>query len=469
MKRERVAVAAVMIVAVLLRVYEVFRFPFEQDELYSIDEATNLFHTRLLPGIQARPVFFLLEHPFLSLTTAPAAPFLRLLPLLFGVAGVWVTWRLARELAGAAAGFLALVLVAVSPWHLYASGFGRYYSLVYLLAALVYWQLPKALDADTPRRFLVVLIPLLLGTWTHPSFVFPVVGVALAVSIFGPDGSVRFRWPSRAAWMWLWGPYLALSILVVALIRALHHSADVANGGDRGLVATLRLVPAMVDWMTLLVATSFVAGVVLLIRSERGNERRFGWMAVFGCVCTLIALFALSFDTAIYADYGIAALPLVLAAAAFPVAWLRENLAIGSRPIGVNAVAWILVIGILPSTVSHLSDGTRFDYRPALSQINQTAPEIEVLAWPIVIQRAYDPGLKSREIPTTAAGLDSALQRYQDLWAIVSVKRYGIVGDDTGGMAQWLRQNCRQNGEYQRPRLDYRIYRVDLWRCTVGA
>ena len=36
-------------------------------------------------------------------------------------------------------------------------------------------------------------------------------------------------------------------------------------------------------------------------------------------------------------------------------------------------------------------------------------------------------------------------------------------------MAHWLRQNCRQQGEYQRPRLDYRIYRVDLWRCTYGA
>jgi len=468
LKRERVAVAVVMVMAVLLRVYEVFRFPFEQDELYTIDEATNLFHTRLLPGIQARPFFFLLEHPFLSIG-APSAPYLRLIPLIFGVAGVWVTWRLARDFAGPVAGFMALVLVSISPWHLYASGFARYYSLLYLLAAIVYWQLPGAIDGDRPRGYLAVLVPLFLGTWTHPSFVFPMVGVALAVSIFPLAGGVRFRWPSRTAWACLWGPYLAFSLVVLAAMRILHHSADVANGGDRGLLATLRLVPAMVDWMTLLVATSAVAGVVLLVRSGDGANRRFGWMAVFGCVFTMLALFALSFQTSIYADYGIAALPLVLVVAAFPIAWLAERLPSNVASLGASAVAWIILIGILPSTFSHLSDGTRFDYLPALSQINSTAPSIEVLAWPIAIQRAYDPTLKSREIPTSVAGLDSALKRYQDLWAIVSVKRYGIVGDDTGGMAQWLRQNCRQKGEYQRPRLDYRIYRVDLWRCTTGA
>ena len=457
-----------MVLAVLVRLYEVFRFPFEQDELYTIDEATNLLHTHLLPGIQARPVFFLLEHPFLSLA-APSAPYLRLLPFLFGIAGVWVTWKFARDLAGPIAGFIALILVSIDPWQLYASGFARYYSLLYLLAAIVYWQLPRAYDADSQRAYLLVLVPLFLGTWTHPSFVFPMIGVALAVSIFHADGTTRFRWPTRTAWAWLWGPFLVLSVLVLVAMRILHHNTNVANGGDRGLLATLRLVPAMVDWMTLLVAASSVAGVVLMLRSDSGTIRRFGWMAIFGSVFTMVALFLLSFRTAIYADYGIAALPLVLIVAAYPIVWLGENLPAVSSTVGVTAVAWILIVGILPSTASHLSDGTRFDYRPALRQINATDPSIEVLVWPIVIQRAYAPDLRSRELPTDPAKLDSALAQYHDLWAIVSVKRYGIVGDDTGGMARWLWANCRQKGEYQRPRLDYRIYRVDLWRCTAGA
>jgi len=455
-----------MIIAILLRVYEVFRFPFEQDELYTIDEAMNLFHTHLLPGIQARPFFFLLEHPFLTLGD-PTAPLVRFLPLLFGVAGVWVTWRLARNLAGPVAGLAALILVTISPWHLYASGFGRYYSLLYLLATIVYWRLPIASDLDQPREYVFVLVPLFLGAWTHPSFVFPVVGVALAISIFHGDGTVRFRWPTRTAWTWLWGPFLILSACVAGTIRLLHHNTNVANGGDRGLLATLRLVPAMIDWMTLIVAASAFAGVILLLRSSLPSRRRLGSMVVFGSVLTLVALFALSFRTAIYADYGIAALPLLLVAAAYPAGLLAGS----GDPINASAgsavLTWMLAIGVLPSTVSHLSDGTRFDYREAFSQINRTAPGIEVLAWPVVIQREYDPGLHSREMPSTAMGLDSALSRYRDLWAIASVKRYGMVGDDTGDMARWFWQNCRKEGQFERPRLDYRIYRVDLWRCTV--
>ena len=81
---------------------------------------------------------------------------------------------------------------------------------------------------------------------------------------------------------------------------------------------------------------------------------------------------------------------------------------------GSWAVAWIMVVAVLPSAASHLSDGTRFDYRPALREINASAPSIEVLAWPVAIQRAYDPALHSRELPTSAAGLDSALARYRD-------------------------------------------------------
>jgi hypothetical protein len=464
--RERTSVSAIMIIAVALRIYGVFRFPFEQDELYTIDEATNLFHTHLLPGIQARPFFFLLEHPFLAIGPS-TAPYIRLLPLMFGVAGVWVTWRLARDAAGPVTGLVALILVAISPWHLYASGFGRYYSLLYLLAAIVYWRLPKAYDLNQPREYLFVLVPLFLGTWTHPSFAFPVIGVALAVSIFQRDGTTHFRWPSRTAWLWLWGPFLTVSACVAVTIRLLYHNTDVSNGSDRGLPATVRLVPAMIDWMTLITAAAAVAGVILLLRSSQPSRRRFGSMAAFGAVFTVLALFALSFRTSIYADYGISALPLLIVAAAYPSGLLASSTDPIAAVAGSAVLTWILVIGVLPPMVSHLSDGTRFDYREAFSQINRTAPDLAVLTWPIAIQHEYGPGLRSHELPSTVTGLDSALSQYHDLWAVTSVKRYGMVGDDTGEMERWFWQNCREQGQFERPRLDYRIFRVDLWRCTV--
>ena len=182
---------AIILIAVLVRAYGIWAFPFEQDELYTIDEATQLFHTKLLPGIQARPVFFLMEHPIMvSLPHTPVV--LRAIPFIFGILGVWITWMLAKGFLGARAGAIAALMVAISPWHVYASGFGRYYSFLYVLAALVYWLFPKAVDTGEPKYYLGTFVALLLGAWTHPSFVFPVAATILAVMLVGQDG--RIRW-----------------------------------------------------------------------------------------------------------------------------------------------------------------------------------------------------------------------------------------------------------------------------------
>lgn len=465
LNRKLFALVLLIVVGLLLRLDGAIRFPFEQDELYTVDEATNLFHTRLQPGIQARPVFFLAEHPLV--THAPhTGVVLRTIPLIFGILGLLMTWSLARRVMNEETALVAVLFAVLCPWHLEASAFGRYYSLLYFLAAAVYWRLPIAYDTDRARDYAWALIPLLIGAWTHPSFVFPVAGAVLVVMSVTREGVFQWRWPSRTAWLVLWGPFLAVSAAIIGAIRVLHTSTTVANGGDRGLLATLRLIPAMVDWMTPILFAAAVAGAIVLIASRVPERRRMGWMALIGSICMFVALFLLSFKTAIYADYGIAALPLMLVAAASAVQWIAESVAPQRQTAVLWTVALLLVVGMLPSAVSYLSDGTRFDYRGAYARIERDAPTVAVFTTPIVLQREYAPNLRAYEFPTTTARLDSLLAKEGDVWAVVSVKRYGIVGDDTGEIARWLRARCRQVDSYQRPRLDYRLYQVDLWRCT---
>src|SRR5690606_1163722 len=104
-----------------------------------------------------------------------------------------------------------------------------------------------------------------------------------------------------------------------------HDTSTVANGGDRGLLATLRLVPAMVDWMTLTVCAAAIFGAFGWITSTTPERKRMGWITLIGCVTMFVALVGLSFSTAIYADYGIAALPLITVAAAGAVQWAMES------------------------------------------------------------------------------------------------------------------------------------------------
>jgi len=230
---------ALVALALLLRLRGLITFPLEQDELYTVQEATQLFRTTLKPGISGRPLYYLLEHVLLA--AGPATPLLlRLPPLLFGLAGVWATWRLGARLFGVTAGWVAGLLVAISPWHLYMSGFARYWSLVYLLVTLLFLCLAVAASTDRSRDYAGAAATGILGSLTHPTFLFAGLGAALGAQLVMPDGTFGWRWPSRRAWRWLWGPWAAVLVAGYAVLRLTGQVGALRNFQGRGLLATLR-------------------------------------------------------------------------------------------------------------------------------------------------------------------------------------------------------------------------------------
>lgn len=481
------AALAIVAVGAALRLYTILGFAWDQDELYTVEEARDLFHTLVPPGIEARPLYYLLQHPLLAVL--PHTPLmLRLLPLVFGVAGLWVTWLAGRRHVGPVGGLVAVFLASVSAWHMEASGQARYYSLVYLCTALVLLWLPEADDAQRPSAWLAVLAAMVCGTLTHPSFVFPVAGIVLGVALVRRDGTPRPPWPSPAAWRWLWGPFGTFLLLFVAALRVTHHEGAVRNSVGRGMAATLRLLPAMVEWMTPVVGGAALVATVCLARSRAPGHRRLAAIALLSAAITAGALFLSSFWTAIYATYatGLLVVAFVTAGALAQQvadALARDAAAPGAghaaaqatgRPVrasGPVAAAAIALFGfaVAPSTLSHLSDGTRFDYRPAYRQIEREAPGRPVVTWPAVLAEAYAPGLQRLPLRPEASYLDSLLARHGDLWVVASVKRAGIALDDRGELEGWLALRCRRRGVTERPRFDYRLYRVELFRCGGGA
>ena len=91
-----------------------------------------------------------------------------------------------------------------------------------------------------------------------------------------------------------------------------------------------------------------------------------------------------------------------------------------------------------------------------------------VVTWPLILQRHYAPALRAAELRPDPARLDAALAAEGELWVIASVKRYGIAMDDSGALAVWLARRCRRDASFERPRWDYRVYRVEVWRCAAG-
>ena len=443
---------ALVALALLLRLRGLITFPLEQDELYTV-QATQLFRTTLMPGISGRPLYYLLEHVLLA--AGPATPLLlRLPPLLFGLAGVWATWRLGARLFGVTAGWVAGLLVAISPWHLYMSGFARYWSLVYLLVTLLFLCLAVAASTDRSRDYAGAAATGILGSLTHPTFLFAGLGAALGAQLVMPDGTFGWRWPSRRAWRWLWGPWAAVLVAGYAVLRLTGQVGALRNFQGRGLLATLRLLPAMVQWTTPTVCAAGGMGALLLLAlRERPAWRRFGAMALVGIASTTVLLFVLAIRTDVYADYGIAMLPLVFVASGALIG--LAGLATYARGDAEAAATG--------------DGGGRLGFRVAATLADAFGPigagVLPVLTWPIVIGRYYAPGLDNRELDLHPEALDAALGAAGDLWVILSVREYGLVGDDTGQGSAWLATHCRPVLTHQGVRLDSRVYRVELERC----
>lgn len=452
-------IAGVLALAAALRLPGLWRFPLEQDELYTVWESRLLWEVPLEPGIDARPLYFLLQHA-LSWVLPDSPVALRAAPFVFGMAGVWLAWRVGTRVVGPAAGVLAALLVAVSPWHLHASGMARYWSLLFVLSALFLFSLARAWDGDRPRDLAAALAALLAGMLTHPTFLFPAAGAALGASLVARDGRVRWCWPSRRAWTWLWLPFLAAAALFAAGLTLTGREEAVRNWGGRGWLAGVRLVPAMVEWLTPAVVVAGIAGALLLAAERDAARRRWGMMTLAGCGATILLLMAASTRTDVYADYGVAMLPLLFVSAG--------ALAQRVRGRGATAVlAALLGAAVLPGAASHLSDGTRFDYRPAFRHVAREAPGRLVVTWPLILQRHYAPALRGAELRPDPRRLDARLAAEGEIWVIASVKRYGIAMDDSGALAAWLARHCRRDAAFERPRWDYRVYRVEVWRCVA--
>jgi dolichyl-phosphate-mannose-protein mannosyltransferase len=454
----------VLVVAILLRLYRLGSLPWEQDELYTLGDSRSLTGPSAGPGIAARPVYYVLHRAFLEIAP-PTELWMRLPAALFGIAGVALTWWVVRREFGSAGALAAAGLLAIVPWHLYASQFARYWTLVYLLSLLLFWLYPRALDRDEPSGYRTVLLVAALGALTHPTFVFPAVGFMAAAHLIGPEGTARWRWPTGRAWRNLWIPlFIGVPLAIGALSRVVQGRVRADDAGA-GVLGAVRPLLGMVEWATPAVVTASVLGsVYLIVRPDAAGDRRAGVMALAGYAAMVALIAVVAARASVYADYGMAGLPLLVVSIGGAAQRLCDRSA-STWP----ALATLLILGsaVLPGTVSHLRDGTRFDFRPSFAEVAAQDPDGLLLIWPIIVQRTYAPELRAEEFRFDVAQLDHTLAEAGRFWIAAPYGRDGIVGD-AGALESWTSAHCREVLRTSRSRLDYRVYRVELLRCGEG-
>jgi hypothetical protein len=178
----------------------------------------------------------------------------------------------------------------------------------------------------------------------------------------------------------------------------------------------------------------------------------------------LLALLAMSTFTSVTAIYASALTPLFYVAFGGLLAGRsRAEESSLSGPILLT----LTVAAMSPSTISHLVDGGRFDFRPAFEAIRRADPTLPVLLAPVRQARHYAPDLRSLELPEDG-GLDRLMALKEGgtaFWLLLNERRRGISFDPTGQRLEFANRSCTPWGEYGRTRLDYELYRIRLYLC----
>jgi hypothetical protein len=451
-------------IALLLRLPGLFSFDLWQDEIYSIFEAKYLYQSPIGPGgMELRPLYFMLLHPLADAWPRSTA-LLRVPSLVLGLAGIAATWWLTSRFAGRAAAFVAGVAVVLLPMQVNASQLIRWISLVFLLGACLTYAIILAADSDARRHHAWVLGLALAGALTHITFLLPLTGLVLGAHLVRDDGRFGFRWPTRRALLTCWVPFLAVLgayyAVLAALVPAKRLLGD-ATGGSAGL-----LLPALFYHLTPVLLVASLGGAWWLWRAGTGAQRRMAMMAVLGIglPVAIMQVAGLRGLVPVSVLYVSAALPVFLVA----VGATANLLDAANRP-GWTAVVLGALVGaaLLPGTVSHLADGSRFEFRKPLLLVQRRDPGATVLVYPVIHARWEAPELDALEFRPAlgTAYLDSLRTARDRFWVVAPLRRNGMLGDSDGTKLRWLHRYCDLQSSWRRPRFDYERFDTELYRC----
>jgi hypothetical protein len=139
------------------------------DEIRGIRLAAADSVPALLSGVTDAnpPFYFLLLRYWMTLGTSDAV--VRLPAVLFGIAGVGLSFVLFDRWLGRGVALIATLLLAVSPMHLWHSQDSRPYTLALLLSATSLWTFRRFVRTPTAGTAAAWVVPTVLALYTHYS------------------------------------------------------------------------------------------------------------------------------------------------------------------------------------------------------------------------------------------------------------------------------------------------------------
>lgn len=477
--RSSLAVAGWFAVAAALRLLFLGRFSLWGDEIYSLEDALDLFTPRVGAGDLAFPLFFLLERAVLELTGLARATdpdplalqwALRIVPAIAGAAAAAAAFHSSRGFLARRDRHLLAALIAFSPWLLFFSQTARFYTLVLALATPATFELLRAARDASVKRGVIGAAWLLLATLAHPTALFLLAGHAAASFA---AALLRVRPLNR-------GHVPPLLIPVLLAIPASIWPAAVDpllfrwNVRDAGVESAGGLLLG-IGWN---VGPVVAALAFLGIPSTWRGDRALAVHVVAGAGVPVLLLLALAMgEKSVEQRYLLAILPLALLPAARFLGEIADDVAARARaPAWAPPVLALLPYG--PGVVSAYLDGNRHDLAGAAAVVRAgLEPGDGVIAETHALFRRYlPPGFPEERLleappPATRQERERFAAMWKEcprIWLVVPAEFEGS-GDPHRSFHQWAWSEGRLVRELWRPRLDYHQNRLRVFRVEPRA
>ena len=441
----------VTLLAASLRVYKLGDLSYFIDEFRTWDHTLNLASRPLsrLFYPNSYLAFFLLTK--LSLTMfGESALALRFFPCVFGILTIPLVYFPIKRLFDTYVSLTAVLMIAVSPWHIYMSQMARWYTLLLLVSFLAIISFYFFIESGKKKYLFFYIILSYFAVTVHlTAFFIPIIAVSYLLFLI-----VLNRFQNQAQNTKTLVTILVLHIIVFLafvpkLVGFIEYWREIEGlvgswGNDLTLKALYLLTPSIVFGAS--------TGLYLLLALK---DRRGLFLTTYS-ILPFISLGVLSLlNLNVSARYLLFTLPAAAIAAGFTISYVRIFLFKNSTLLFLS----ILVITILPSVqTDYLYFTSEYGYRQrsreAFQYVKKRIAKDDQLfvagIYPPYEQRFYAESLMRVEGIDINDGqlITTNLPETLDLGKRTWVITLGRAAEDPEGFRKWIAEHTRLLAEF---------------------
>jgi 4-amino-4-deoxy-L-arabinose transferase-like glycosyltransferase len=477
--RNTLLLFGIIALAVALRFWQLGQWGFDSDEVFMLRDSLDPRLTN------PRPLLYFLNHYIVQ----PLMPLhelsLRLLPAVFGVLAIPTIYFVGRRLVGARAALFAAFFVAVSPLHVYYSQFARYWSLVFLLAAIYPYAIYLGIRERNRGWLAFGLLTGVLAVLAHPASILLVGGLGIWAIYARREQLARLWHQRRVRWIAVVLGLVAagLAMRFVYLLQSwisLHDQKP--NSANEFLLhipgkSGIKQIVYIMGFMESLTVPLVLAGILGIYLLWQGRDRSLGVLLAWMLFFPMAFLVLLSFRAPVSVFYLVPTLPILFIGAGIfldRLAELRWEL----RPHWLlpAAVVLIIIAAGAPTLLSQYRDGRRYDFRGAARWLHaRLNPGDVIFSDQFKVLTHYLPGAQIQRLGGDPTPLIQSARTLQEsrrgtaVWVVSPAPSHAFrTNPRIGELKGWIYSNCELRNTIGVGRLDFRLYHLQIYRCPAA-